>query len=137
MAGLQRAHALAVFYACFDVRAGGCNQSAQRGRIERGPGPQLYVPHVFSAALQQVCRVLQHCSVKESDVHVRCESVDVSEGDIAKAGYGTAVVEQLAHLVAAGAHHLKPFTCEGAWFTRMGAEPGFDGGVVLDGSIKA
>ena len=75
--------------------------------------------------------------MKKSDVHMRLESVDVSERRIAQARNRTPVMQNLAHLVAAFSHHLEPLMRDGAQFTRMRFHPPVDGGIVRDGSIES
>ncbi len=68
---------------------------------------------------------------------MRLEGVDVGEGDVAEAGYGAAVVEDLADFVAAVAHLFKPVLGKAAEFVGAVFEPGVDGGVARDASVQS
>lgn len=65
------------------------------------------------------------------------EGVDVGEGDVAEAGYGAAIVEDLADFVAAVSHLFKPVIRDCAEFGGVVVEPGVDGGVAGDASVQS
>ena len=99
---------LAVFQARLDVRVGQLDQPAERHGVGGSSRPQLHMAHELSAAVQQAGWVRQRRALKEADIHVRTEDIYITEGDIAQACNGTAVMQHFSHLVPALAHHLKP-----------------------------
>src|SRR5205085_12003284 len=62
---------------------------------------------------------------------------DVAEGRISKTCNRTAVMQQLADLVPAFPHHLKPPMCDGSQFTCMLFHPCIDGGIPLDSAVES
>ena len=70
--------------------------------------------HELAGALQQAGRIRERCALKESDVYVRSEYVDVGEGHVSQTSGGTAVVQELADFVAAFSHFLKPLVRDGS-----------------------
>jgi hypothetical protein len=84
--------------------------------------------HPLAAAFEDSSGVRQGRAVEKADVGVSRESSDISESRIAQAGGGHAVVEDLGHLRAATAHHVKPWLDQGAQRIAM-CEPGMDSGI--------
>src|SRR5690349_10276839 len=93
--------------------------------------------HELAGALQQARRVRQRCSVKEPDVYVRSEYIDVPEGGVSQASNRTAVMQKLPDLVPALSHDLKPLLRDGSQFACMLYHPSVDAGVPLDRSIES
>jgi len=91
----------------------------------------------FPVPCKQMGRIRQLCTVKEADVHVRGECIDIGEGRVAEAGDWAAVVEEFADFVAASSHHFKPFASDGSQDTCMLFHPGVDGGIAFDGAIES
>ena len=75
--------------------------------------------------------------MKESDVHVRSEYIDIAEGRIPQAGDGAAIMQELPDLVSAFSHHLKPLACNGSQFTGMRLHPRINRGIPLDSAVEA
>ncbi len=128
---------LALFYAGLDVGVGGVDEGGESGGVGEVSGLELDVPHGFAGTLEEVVGVGEGCSLEEADVDVRGEAVDVGEGDVAEADGGTAVMEELEDLVAAGAHDVEPVARDRAEVSVMLGEPSGDGGIVGDGSVEA
>ncbi len=93
--------------------------------------------HVLAVAVQQACRIRQRCAVKEPNVDVRGEYIDIAEGRISQTGNRTAVMQELADFVAAVSHHLKPLLRDSSQFAVMLVHPGIDGGVPLDSAVES
>jgi hypothetical protein len=126
-----------VFDAGLDVGIGGFDEAGEGGSVRRGSGFQLDVAHEFAGTLQEMSGVGQECSVEEPDVGMRGEYIDVSKGNIAEAGGGTAVVQELADLVSAVAHGFEPVAGDRPQFAGMLFHPNVDGWVALDRAIEA
>lgn len=92
--------------------------------------------HEFAGALQEMCGVGQGCAVKEADVDVRMEGVDIGEGGVAEAGNGAAVMQEFADFVAAFPQGFKPVAGEGSEFGGMLFHPRVDGGVMQGGAVE-
>jgi hypothetical protein len=75
--------------------------------------------------------------LKEPDVYVRSEYIDVAEGRIAQACNRTAVMQDLTDFVSAFSHHLNPLLRDGSQFTSMLFHPGIDGGIAFDGTVES
>ena len=93
--------------------------------------------HELAVALQQAGLIWQSIAVKEPDVYVRGEDIDVAECRIAQTCGRAAVMEDFADFVAAVAHDLKPLAREAAQFAAMVVHPRFDGGIALDSAVEA
>src|SRR3974390_2360699 len=104
----RRVSQLSVFDARFYVRVRRIDEPAKRCGVGRHSRSQLHMTHALAGSLQQTGGVPQRCTLKESHIHVRSEYIDVSEGHIAQARNRTAVMQELADLVPAISHHLKP-----------------------------
>src|SRR5262245_53302037 len=93
--------------------------------------------HELPGALQQAGRIRQRCAVKEPDVYVRSEYINVAEGRISQTCNRTAVMQKLPDFVPAFSHHLKPLLRDGSQFTGMLFHPPFDGGIPLDSAVES
>src|ERR1700735_1315746 len=93
--------------------------------------------HKLTGALQQTCRIRQLCAVKEPDVDVRSEYINVAEGRISQTCNRTAVMQELSDFVPAYSHHLKPLMRDGSQSTCMLFHPRIDGGIALDSAVEA
>src|SRR5215831_1513461 len=93
--------------------------------------------HELAVALQQAGRIWQRCALKEPYVYVRREYIDVAEGRISKTCNRTTVVEQLADLVPALSHHLKPPAGDGSQFNCILIQPVIDSGVSADCAVES
>jgi hypothetical protein len=93
--------------------------------------------HELAGALQQAGRVRQRRAVKEPDVYVRREYIDVAEGRISQTGNRTAVMQKLADFVSAFSHHLKPLVRDRSQYTCMLFHPRVDGGIPLDSAVES
>ena len=109
----------------------------QRCRIRRHIRRELYVPHEFAGALQDSGRIRQRRALKESNIHVCREHVDVGKRRIAQAGGGHTIMHDLADIIAALAHHFKPLAGNVAEFPALLLEPCFDGGVSLESAAQS
>jgi hypothetical protein len=93
--------------------------------------------HELAGALQQAGRIGQRCAVKETQVNVRIEDIDVAEGRISQTGNRTAVMQELPDFVPAFSHHAKPVMRDGSQFACMLAHPSIDGGSPLDSAVES
>src|SRR5262249_1375983 len=93
--------------------------------------------HELAGALQQAGRIRQRRAVKEPDVHVRSEYIDVAEGRISQTCNRKAVMQELPDLVTAFSHHLKPLMRCGSQFTCMRFHPCIDRGIPLDSPVES
>src|SRR5688500_3442980 len=91
-----------------DSRVRGLDQRAERLAVDFVARPQLHVAHVLAGSLEQSRGIRKLCAQEKAHVHVRRERIDVAERGVAYAGGGMAVVQQLAHVVAARAHAFEP-----------------------------
>ena len=73
---------LAAFYAGFDVGIGSGDQGGEGFGVDGSGRFEFYVSHEFAGALEQAGWVGERGSMKETDVHMRSEYVDVAEGRI-------------------------------------------------------
>lgn len=128
---------LAVFDARLDVCVCGLDEPGESCVVGGGAGSQLDVAHELVVALQVEGGVGQGRTLKEADVDVRGEDVDVGEGCVAEAGGRAAVVEELADFVSAVAHCFKTLLRDGAKFAGMIVHPGVDGGIVCGGTVRS
>src|SRR5437879_11632378 len=88
--------------------------------------------HIFATALQQACRIRQRRAVKEPDVHMSSECIDVTEWRISYACDRTAVVHEFPNVVATLSHDVKPFLRDRSQFACLFFHPRIDGGIPLD-----
>src|SRR6202171_3456136 len=93
--------------------------------------------HELAGALQQADRSRQRCAVKEPNVYVRSEYIDVAEGRISETCNRTAVMQKLPDFVAAFSHRLKPLMRDGSQPTCMLFHPSIDGGIPLDSAVES
>src|SRR5438477_2199702 len=93
--------------------------------------------HEPAVALQQAGRIRQRCAVKEPNVDVRGEYIDVAEGRISQTCNRTAVMQKLPDFVAALSHHLKPLMRDCSQFTCMLFHPRIDSGIPLDSAVES
>ena len=93
--------------------------------------------HVLAIALQQAGRIGQRCAVKEPHVDVRGEYIDIAEGHISQTCNRSAVVQELADLVPALSHHLKPLMRDGSQFSGMLFHPRIDVGIPQDRAVES
>jgi hypothetical protein len=92
--------------------------------------------HELAGALQQAGRIRQRRAVKEPDVDVRSEYIDVAEWCISQTCNRTAVMQQLPDFVPAFSHHLKPLARNGPQFISTLIHPHIDGGIPLDSAVE-
>src|SRR5579864_3960646 len=93
--------------------------------------------HELAGALQQAGWIRQRCAVKEPDVDVRGEYIDIAEGRISQTGNRMAVMQKLPDFVPALSHHLKPLMRDGAQFTCMLFHPRINSGIPLDSVVES
>src|SRR5689334_3202307 len=93
--------------------------------------------HELSSALQQPRRIRQRRALKEPDVYVRREYIDVAEGRISQTCNRTAVVENLSDFIAASSHHLEPLMRDRPQFPCMLIHPSIYGGIPIDGAVES
>jgi hypothetical protein len=93
--------------------------------------------HALAGALQQAGRIGQRGAVKEPDVYVGVEYINVAEGRISQTGHRTAVMQKLPDFVPALSHRRKPLTRDGSQFAVMFFHPRMDGGILLDRAVKS
>lgn len=138
MRGEQRGgRSSGVFDAGFNVGVGGEDEFADGGSVRRGTGLEFNVAHEFAGTQENAGRIGESIAVKEADVDVGGEDVDVGEGCVAEAGDGAAVMEDLADFIAAFAHDGEPMLGDVAEFAGVALHPGFDGGVTLESAVEA
>jgi hypothetical protein len=118
---------LAVFNARLYIPVRRLYKSAYRGRVCGRSGSELHMAHGLARALQQVCGIRERCAVKEPDVYVRSEYIDVAEGRISQTRNRTAVMQELADFVSTFPHHLKPLARDFSQFACMLFHPRVDG----------
>src|SRR5260370_32140260 len=93
--------------------------------------------HELAGALQQAARIRQCCAVKEPQVYVRRECIDVAEGRVSHTCNRTAVMQELPDFVPAFSHHFKPVTRDGPQFTCMLVHPRIDSGISLNSAVES
>src|SRR4029077_11886269 len=91
----------------------------------------------LARTLQQVSRIRQRCAVKEPQVYVPSEYIDVAEGRISQTCYRTAVMQKFPDFVPAFSHHLKPPMRDGSQFTCMLFHPRIDAWIPLDSAVES
>ena len=127
---------LAVFDARLYAGVRGMNEGLESGGVCHGFRLQFHVTHVLAGALQEMSGIGQGRALKESDVDVRGEDVNVAKRNISQTCDRTAVMHEFADLVAAAAHDFEPSMSDGSQFTGMVFHPGIDGGIVLEGAVE-
>ena len=70
--------------------------------------------------------------MKEPDVYVSFECIDVAEWRVSYACERTAVVHEFPNVVASLSHDVKPFLRDGSQLTCPFSHPRIDGGIRLD-----
>jgi hypothetical protein len=93
--------------------------------------------HEFAGPLQQAARIRQRCAMKESNIYMRSEYVDIAEGRIPQTCNRTTVMQELANFVPALSHNLKPMMRDDSQLTCMFAHPGLDCGIPLDSAVES
>jgi len=93
--------------------------------------------HELAGALQQARRIPQRCAVKEPNIYVRSEYIDVAKGRVSQARNRTAVMQKLPDFVPAFSHHLKPPMRDGSQSTCMLFHPRIDGWIPLDSAVES
>ncbi|HEU5234466.1 MAG TPA: hypothetical protein VFU50_16520 [Terriglobales bacterium] len=74
--------------------------------------------------------------MKESDVYVGSEYIDIAEGRIPQACDWAAIMQELPDLVSAFSHHLKPLACNGSQIAGVRFHPRINVGIPFDGAIE-
>ena len=92
--------------------------------------------HELAGALQQASWIGQRCALKEPQVHMRREYVNIAEGHITQTSIRTAVMQDLPHLIPASPHHLKPLPREVSQFAVAIIQPRIDCGIVFKSPIE-
>ncbi len=128
---------LAVLDARLDIGVRRLNEAGKGLIIDGDSGFEFYVAHELAGALQQAEWIGQRGTVKEPQVDVRSEDIDVAKGRISETGNRTTVVHELADLVAAIAQRLKPVTRDRSQGACAFVQPPVDGRVVLDSAVKS
>ena len=82
--------------------------------------------HALAGPLQKPGRIVQRRPIKEAQVRMGREGVDIGESGIAHADGRMVVMEKLAHVLAAAAQRLEP-RLDHAPHRVAGGEPGIDG----------
>ena len=113
------------------------NEPAERSGIGGRSRFQLYMTHEFAGTLQEAGWVLQSGALKEADVDVGGEHIDICEGHVSETRNRATVMQKLADFVSAVPHHLKPLLRDGSQFTWMFAHPRIDGGIAWDGAVES
>ena len=135
--GRRRLRRLTALDARLDVCVGCLDEPVEGCVVYGDTGLELDVAHELARALEQAGRVWERRAVKEANVHVRGEDVDIAEGGVAEAGNRAAVMEQLADFVSAAAHGVKPPAGKVSQLAVVASHPGVDGGVAFDGAVEA
>ncbi len=113
------------------MSVGGSDERFDCGDVWQFFRPELYVPHLASAALQQAGRVRQFGAEEESEVHVGSKNAYVGQCRVTDAGGGVAVMHQFANVaIAAVTQGRKPPAGDGAQFRGLAVEECIDGRVV-------
>ena len=94
------------------------------------------MPHVLAGTLKQTRGIVQRRAVKEADIDVIPEGVDVSKRRILHACDGATIVHELADVGAAVPHVFKPGPRQPSQFVRRLGEPGIDLGVSMDRAVE-
>jgi hypothetical protein len=94
-----------VFDARFDVGVGSFDEAPERRGAGERSGLQLDVAHTLAGALQEASGIGKRGSLKETDVDVGGEDVDVGKRRVSQTRDRAAVVEEFEDLVAGTSHH--------------------------------
>ncbi|HJV12001.1 MAG TPA: hypothetical protein VJ690_10905 [Burkholderiales bacterium] len=121
----------------FDSRVRSLDQCSERVCVDLPVRAELHVTHVLSGSLEQSGWIGEMRAEEEAHVDVRCERIDVAESCVACARGGMAVVEKLAHIVAALSHSVEPGARKRGERTGTFVEPGVNRRVSLDRGRKA
>jgi hypothetical protein len=93
--------------------------------------------HELAGAWQQAGRIPQRCTVKEPNINVRSEYINVAEGRISQTCNRTPVMQKFPYFVSTFPHHLKPPMRDDFPFTCLCRHPRIDGWIPLDGAVEA
>jgi hypothetical protein len=93
--------------------------------------------HESAHALQQAGRIRQRVTVKEPNIYVRSEYVDVAEGSIAQTCNRAAVMQYFPDFISTFSHRLKPLMRDGSQLSPMLIHPRIDCGVAFDGTVES
>src|SRR6266705_920107 len=93
--------------------------------------------HELAGTLQQAGRIRELYAVKEPNVYVRSEYIDVAEGRISQTCNRTAVMQKLPDFVSAFSHRLKPPMRDRSQSTCAFVHPRIDGGIPLDSAVES
>ncbi len=92
--------------------------------------------HTFTVALQQTGRVRQACTLKEADIYMGREHIDVCKWYSTQACNRAAVMQDFPNFIPASSHHLKPLPRDCAQLTLLSFHPRIDGRITLHRSVK-
>src|SRR5262249_41280721 len=106
-------------------------QHRQGRRIYFLSGPKLHMSHDLARALKQSLRIRQFGSMKEADVDVGLEGIDVGKRRTAHAHSGLAIMQHFPNVITAMAHGLKPPSCRDTQSILVFIPPKLDGGMAL------
>jgi hypothetical protein len=95
------------------------------------------VSHELARAFKQTLRIRQFGSMKEADVDVRGEGIDVGKRRTAHARSGLTIMQHLPNVIAAMAYGFKPPSCDGTEWTLVVIPPKLDGGMALCRAIES
>jgi hypothetical protein len=109
----------------------GVDKILQRRAIDRAVGPYFDMPHGLAGAFQQAVRIGEFSAAEESDVDVILERSDIRERRIRDARSRMAVMQQLAHVVAALTHLPEPFPRNRAQLDGTIIHPAVDSRIAL------
>ena len=104
----------------------GLDQIAQRFIVDLSIRPEFDMPHCLAAAFQQTAWIGQAGAKEEADIDVFPERGNAAKRRIPDARGRMAVMQQLAHVVAALPHLLEPCPCDGTQLGRTLAHPAID-----------
>jgi hypothetical protein len=69
--------------------------------------------HELASTPQQAGRIGQRHPLKEPNLYVRGEGIDLTEGRISETRDGTAVMQKFTNFISTSPHHVKPGTGDG------------------------
>ena len=92
--------------------------------------------HELAGAFKQTLRIRQFGSMKEADVDVGREGIDVRKRRTAHACGGLTVMQHLTNVIAAMAYGFKPPSCRGTQWTLVFLPPELNAAMPLYRAIE-
>lgn len=95
-----------------DITVCSSDQCSERLDVIGDTGTKFDVSHVLARTLQQASRIRECRTLKESNVDVLGEDVDVGEAGVFDAPCGTTIMHEFTDLAAAAPNFGKPLGCK-------------------------